>query len=236
MKLKVVKPKPKFYRISYAMLDNLLKKEKPVEQKKKVEMKKATVSKFADKYDKIVDEAIQKHLIDESDRETKLLELKSLSDKEFDDYANEVHSEVSMEVTNIAKENDSEDENLTEAEKALRKIKQSGPIIGDFSKEIPTTTKTTSFGGGDSRSLSDIKANRNLDISSYNEETFMDNAMMDLSNKLKSRNNVKKEIVADKKPMSNLKGLTKPIVHESTQFNKSLNDIFSNLDWTMGGR
>ena len=40
MKLKVVKPKPKFYRISYAMLDNLLKKEKPVEQKKKVEMKK----------------------------------------------------------------------------------------------------------------------------------------------------------------------------------------------------
>ena len=60
--------------------------------------------------------------------------------------------------------------------------------------------------------------------------------MMDLSNKLKSRNNVKKEIVADKKPMSNLKGLTKPIVHESTPFNKSLNDIFSNLDWTMGGR
>lgn len=235
MKLKIVKPKPKFYRIKYAMLDNLFIKE---ENKVISEEPKQTISKtqFADKYDKIVDEAIQKHLIDESDRETKLLELKSLSDKEFDDYANEVHSEVSMEVTNIAKENDSEDENLTEAEKALRKIKQSGPIIGDFSKEIPTTTKTTSFDGGDSRSLSDIKANRDLDISSYNEEIFMDNAMMDLSNKLKSRNNVKKEIVADKKPMSNLKGLTKPIVHESTQFNKSLNDIFSNLDWTMGGR
>ena len=45
MKLKVVKPKPKFYRISYAMLDNLLKKEKPVEQKKKVEIKLAKLKR-----------------------------------------------------------------------------------------------------------------------------------------------------------------------------------------------
>ena len=233
MKLKVVKPKPKFYRISYAMLDNLLKKEKPVEQKKKVEMKKATVSKFADKYDKIVDEAIQKHLIDESDRDMKLLELKSLSDEEFDNYVNEVHDEETINVTNIAEDSNQEKtEHLTEAELALKRIKQSGPIIGDFGQDIPTTMNTGSIGDSSSRSLSDIQADRKLDMTGYSEEKSMDDIMSNLSNTL----NTKKKSVAKKKPMSDLKGLTKPIVHESKQFTQSMSDIFSNLDWTMGSR
>ena len=233
MKLKVVKPKPKFYRISYAMLDNLLKKEKPVEQKKKVEMKKATVSKFADKYDKIVDEAIQKHLIDESDRDMKLLELKSLSDEEFDNYVNEVHNEENINVTNIAEDSNQEKtEYLTEAELALKRIKQSGPIIGDFGQDIPTTMNTGSIGDSSSRSLSDIQADRKLDMTGYSEEKSMDDIMSNLSNTL----NTKKKSVAKKKPMSDLKGLTKPIVHESKQFTQSMSDIFSNLDWTMGSR
>ena len=91
MKLKIVKPKPKFYRISYAMLKNVTqKKVQPAEvQKNNVTVKQT--AKFADKYDKIVDEAVRKHLIDESDRETKLLELKSLSDEEFKQYEHQVN-------------------------------------------------------------------------------------------------------------------------------------------------
>ena len=236
MKLKIVKPKPKFYRISYAMLDNLLQKEKPL-KKETIEPKKTvlnkSVSKFADKYDKIVDEAIQKHLIDESDREMKLLELKSLSDEEFDNYVNEVHNEESINVTNVAEDSKQEEtEHLTEAELALKRIKQSGPIIGDFSQDTPTTMNAGSIGGSNSRSLSDIQADRKLDMAGYSEEKSMDDIMSNLSNSF----NTKKKTVANKKPMSDFKGLTKPIVHESKQFTQSMSDIFSNLDWTMGSR
>ena len=69
-------------------------------------------------------------------------------------------------------------------------------------------------------------------MTGYSEEKSMDDIMSNLSNTL----NTKKKSVAKKKPMSDLKGLTKPIVHESKQFTQSMSDIFSNLDWTMGSR
>ena len=230
MKLKIVKPKPKFYRISYAMLKNVTqKKVQPAEvQKNNVTVKQT--AKFADKYDKIVDEAVRKHLIDESDRETKLLELKSLSDEEFKQYEQQVNQEENINVDNIA-EKEQEQDNMTEAEKALARIRKSGPIIGDFSDESNATVANTGFSSSENRSLADIKAQRQLDVNSFNEENLMDDALMHLEQKRK-----KKEQTANVKPMGNLKGLTKPIVHESSQFKNNISDIFSNLNWTMGSR
>ena len=151
MKLKIVKPKPKFYRISYAMLKNVTqKKVQPAEvQKNNVTVKQT--AKFADKYDKIVDEAVRKHLIDESDRETKLLELKSLSDEEFKQYEQQVNQEENINVDNIA-EKEQEQDNMTEAEKALARIRKSGPIIGDFSDESNATVANTGFSSSENRS------------------------------------------------------------------------------------
>lgn len=228
MKLKIVKPKPKFYRISYAMLKNVTQKKiQPVEvQKNNVIVKQET--KFADKYDKIVDEAIRKHLIDESDKETKLLELKSLSDEEFEQYEQQVKQEENINVDNIVEK---EQDNMTEAEKALARIRKSGPIIGDFSDESNVTVASTGFSSSENRSLADIKAKRQLDVNSFNEENLMDDALMHLGQKLQ-----KKEQTANVKPMGNLKGLTKPIVHENQQFKNNISDIFSNLNWTMGSR
>ena len=228
MKLKIVKPKPKFYRISYAMLKNVTqKKVQPAEvQKNNVTVKQT--AKFADKYDKIVDEAIRKHLIDESDKETKLLELKSLSDEEFEQYEQQVKQEENINVDNI---DGKEQDNMTEAEKALARIRKSGPIIGDFSDESNATVASTGFSSSENRSLADIKAQRQLDVNSFNEENLMDDALMHLGQKLQ-----KKEQTANVKPMGNLKGLTKPIVHENQQFKNNISDIFSNLNWTMGSR
>lgn len=228
MKLKIVKPKPKFYRISYAMLKNVTqKKVQPAEVQKNNVIAKQT-TKFADKYDKIVDEAIRKHLIDESDKETKLLELKSLSDEEFEQYEQQVKQEENINVDNI---DEKEQDNMTEAEKALARIRKSGPIIGDFSDESNATVASTGFSSSENRSLADIKAQRQLDVNSFNEENLMDDALMHLGQKLQ-----KKEQTANVKPMGNLKGLTKPIVHENQQFKNNISDIFSNLNWTMGSR
>lgn len=244
MKLKVVKPKPKYYKISYAMLSNLLKEETmeenlPVEEtvaEPKAQVKKETKSKFANKYDKLVDEAIRKRLIDESDREMKLLELQSLTDEEFDAYAEEVRAEQFLDISNEAEPPKQEENDIpkTEAELALAKIKQSGPIIGDFS-DMSNVKVDTSFSGGgnETRSLSDIKSK--LDMSTFvGEDNLMDGAMEALANLMKP----KTKVASKKTPMSDLKGLTKPIVHEQSQFKsegKSMAELFSSMDWTTIG-
>lgn len=239
MKLKVVKPKPKYYKISYAMLSNLIKEEEETTEKTPVEApvvaEKPAETKFANKYDKLVDEAIRKRLIDESDREMKLLELQTLSDEEFEAYANEVHEEEFMDISNV-EEKPKQEVEMTEAEKALAKIKQTGAIIGDFSDLNNAKVDTSySVGGSETRSLGDIK--QTLDMSTFcGEDNLMDGAMDILASSLRQQQ--QKKVANVQSPMSNLKGLTKPIVHEQSQFKsdgKSMVELFSSMNWTTIG-
>lgn len=244
LNLKIVKPEPKFYRISFAMLNNVLFDKKTEEIKKPVEQQSNKIeveSKFATKFDKIVDMAIKKNLIDESDREMKLLEVQTLSDEEFEKYAKEVEAEVWIDVNNADPSLSEEEENLTEAEKALRKIKKSGPVIGDFSQEVPSmATNISSSDFSERRSLADIKANRimetqmgNLTSESVNGD--LSEGMDALKASLNASSKPKK-VANRKNPMSNLQGLTKPVVQQSKSFGKSLKDKFSDLGWSMGSR
>lgn len=245
LNLKIVKPEPKYYRISFAMLNNILLNKKPIvktESNSAIEKRVEVESKFATKFDKMVDMAIKKNLIDESDREMKLLEVQTLSEEEFDKYAKEVESEVWMDINNADPSLSKEEENLTEAEKALRKIKKSGPVIGDFSQEVPTKSNNVDMSNYEEhRSLADIKADRlmestvaNLTSESINGD--LSEGMEALKSSLASNTKQKKVANHKKNPMSDLQGLTKPVVQQSVSFRKSLKDKFSDLGWSMGSR
>lgn len=245
MKLKVVKPKPKYYKISYAMLSYHLQKDEPqqeIEEKVKVEQPKA-VTKFATKYDKLVDMAITKGLVEEDERELKTLEVQSLSDEEYEKYSQEVEQAVSMKVASITDKEPEYDENMTEAERMLAKIRATGsaPIMTNFPTESDDGLFDDESG---SRSLADIKQDRimaqamgSMEIKSDTvlETQLFEKAMDDLAQKLHS-----KKTASVKSPMSGLKGLTKPIVvPQSTQFGGGSNTLankLANLNWSSGSR
>lgn len=253
MVLKVVKPKPKRFKISYAMLSNYVKQE---EQKiTKIEpkvQKQEQKSSFASEYEKIVDEAIRKNLVDEDEREMKIIELESLSKDEFDKYVKSVKDEDFLDIQNLANDND-DDENLTEAERALKMIRGGGGggLMADLSTinnssddDIMDGFSASTHSG--SRSLSSIKHSE-FDVEDYNafnEDKFVADLLsgMKKTGALNNQEVVVQKPVEQKKElnsMSNLKGLTKPIVISDTQQTSSTNslqDALNNIDWSMGAR
>lgn len=251
MVLKVVKPKPKRFKISYAMLSNYVKQEeqKVIKTEPKVQKQK---SSFASEYEKIVDEAIRKNLVDEDEREMKIIELESLSKEEFDKYVKSVKDEKFLDIQNLANDND-EDENLTEAERALKMIRGGGGggLMADLSTinnssddDIMDGFSASTHSG--SRSLSSIKHSE-FDVEDYNafnEDKFVADLLsgMKKTGALNNQEVVVQKPVEQKKElnsMSNLKGLTKPIVISDTQQTSSthsLQDALNNIDWSMGAR
>lgn len=253
MVLKVVKPKPKRFKISYAMLSNYVKQEEPktIKTEPKVQ-KQEQKSSFASEYEKIVDEAIRKNLVDEDEREMKIIELESLSKDEFDKYVKSVKDEDFLDIQNLANDND-DDENLTEAERALKMIRGGGGggLMADLSTinnssddDIMDGFSASTHSG--SRSLSSIKHSE-FDVEDYNafnEDKFV----VDLLSGMKKTGALNNQEVVVQKPveqkkelnsMSNLKGLTKPIVISDTQQTSSTNslqDALNNIDWSMGAR
>ena len=255
MKLKVVKPKPKYYKISYAMLSYHLEKETPQEEEQDVAekpvVKKAT-TQFATKYEKVVDMAITKGLVEEDERETKVLELQCLSEDDFDKYEKEVENAISMKVGSINDKEPEYDEDMTEAEKALAKIRATGsaPIMTDFSGASEDMLFDDEVSG--SRKLKDIKEDRMMaqvmaqnmgqvvgQTASQTESNLFassfENAMGDFANKLRN-----KKTASAKTPMAGLKGLTKPIVVPQKQsFGYNGNtwaDKLADLNWSSGSR
>lgn len=252
MVLKVVKPKPKRFKISYAMLSNYVKQEEPkiIKTEPKVQ-KQEKKSSFASEYEKIVDEAIRKNLVDEDEREMKIVELESLSKEEFDKYVKSVKDEDFLDIQNLANDND-EDENLTEAERALKMIRGGGgggliadlQTINNSSDDIMDGFSASTHSG--SRSLSSIKHSE-FDVEDYNafnEDKFVADLLsgMKKTGALNNQEVVVQKPVEQKKElnsMSNLKGLTKPIVISDTQQTSSTNslqDALNNIDWSMGAR
>jgi len=245
MKLKVVKPKPKYYKISYAMLSYHLEKESPQEEVKqdvadKPVVKKAT-TQFATKYEKVVDMAINKGMVEEDERETKVLELQCLSEEDFDKYEKEVENAVSVKIGSITDKEPEFEEGMTEAEKTLAKIRATGsaPILTDFSGTSEDMLLGDESSG--SRSLADIKQDRLMaqameSMTIKNETQLLQDAMGDLANKLHKN----KATANAKSPMSGLKGLTKPIVvPQQQQFGyrgNSLADKLAGLSWSSGSR
>ena len=236
MKLKIVKPKPKYYKISYAMLSNHLQPQSQPQKTSSIPQPQKSIQQekklnFVDEYEKIVDLAIRKGMVDEDEREIKALELRALSEEDFETYKQQVQNEVSAKIETLDEE---EDDNLTEAEKVLAKIRKSGPIIGDFTNvNQPSTYDTGGFDSG-TRSLKDI-GSKKLDYTNIkSEEQLMQETMEDISAK------IQKQIVAKRKnPMANLKGLTKPIVQQQSQFEYGRNGLankLSDLNWSFGKR
>src|SRR5574344_1307775 len=221
------------------MLKNVLaKKEKAIKNDSVVSKPKAVKSNIKlNKYEKIIAEAVQKQLLDESDKDMKMIELQALSDEEFNDYVKEVHASENISVTNISADKVKKEEvKMTAAVKALFELRQSGSAIGDFSNSESISTIDSSFSG--SRSLASVKQERSLDV----DNDFFDNQGNDKSMDMlveSLSNSITKPVKTasvEKKPMSNLHGLTKPIVQTSKPFKSSLNDLFNEVNWTIGGR
>ena len=235
----MVKPEPKFYRIAFATCKDIVKKQ--VVEPKKQTSSNTVETKFANKYDKIIAMAIQKNMLEESDKDIKMIELQSLSESEFDNYVKEVESASAVNVSSV-KEDVAEDENLTEAEKALRKIKQTGPILGDFSDmDAPTTADISFDGGSEKRSLSDIRQQRMIDNAGASMDSDSIEGGLSLGlEQLKNSMEVSKQKKASlaNSPMKNIQGLKKPIVvvDDSLNKNNSLQDLFGNMKWSMGKR
>ena len=257
MVLKVVKPKPKYFKISYATLSHHVKTESPkVIQTSSPQSTTKTEKKttFASKYEKIVDEAIRKNLVDEDEREMKIIELESLSDEEFNAYVQSVKEEEYLDIQNLADDGE-EDENLTEAERALAMLRRGGNldggIIGDFSSINDSYSDDVMDGfsastQGGSRSLASIKSENSEynveDYNAFNEDVFVADLLKGMK-KTGALNQQEEVVVQQEEPkksnaMSNLKGLTKPIVTEAKPMmsSNSLQDALNSIDWSMGAR
>ena len=237
MKLKVVKPKPKCYRISYAMLRNpFIKYARTIQQHKSSVLSQ---SKPKDKYDALIMEMIRKNIIDESEVEIKRIELESMSESDFNDYVNEIKAENHVDITSEEQEEKKpmtkqEREDL-EAEQALARVKNGGPIFGDFSNN--TIDVMDDFDDSGPRSLSAIKDNQLYDIPDMegmkiNEQELMHNLVRIGSAKLHHER-------PGVNTMSNLHGLTQPIQQPSKPtFMNGGQTLSQTLEsfWTRGGR
>lgn len=226
------------------MLNNIIEQRKNNKRPISKSIDTTQKTKFANKFDRIVDMAIRKKLIDESDRELKLLEVESLSEEEFNKYEKTVEAEVYVDVSNDDP-NSSDDIELTEAEKALKKIRGGGG--SSYSGAIPGVSEGGAF-SGETRTLSDIKEDRLM--STMGSQMSYESINGDLSEgmevlkqslsstKTEATSVPKKNIVArhEENPMSNLHGLTKPVVQQSKSFGKTLKGMFEDMNWSMGGR
>lgn len=182
----------------------------------------------------IIDLAIRKGFIDEDDREIEYQKIICMSDEEYEIYKNEI---LDFEIQGEVSSTTSIEEPLTEAERMLKKVKNGGGIIGDFSKDVPTTSNYSSESG--KRSLSDISDNKFTFNNQYTIDSFEDQFTNILSSHIEQSQS--KQVTASHKPkvelpgFENLQGLTKPIqIAKNTESGSSVNfgKLFSELNWT----
>lgn len=192
----------------------------------------------------LIDVAIIKGMIESDDTDLEIQKILLMNDSEFEEYKTSV---LEFDDSNIvtSRIDEPEKENLSEAEKMLNRIKGNGGkgIIGDFSKDTPTSSNV-SINSGERRALSDIKDNKFSFNNQYTIPEFGEQFGSILNEKLagktSNQNDVNKEYEKQTLPgFENLKGLTKPLQintkHSEAAFptNTSIKELFSDLNWTI---
>ena len=175
--------------------------------------------------------AVKKGLIDEDDLETELLELSTYTPIELEDYRERVASAGDYDgvVDGVAPGPAAEP---TEAERALAEFRAGTLNTGPMPKgSLPTS------GLGESRNLADLAADRKAMLATgvpttseyeqFEREFFGDGGAA-------SRVEARQKRAAE--TMKNLKGITRPVVAQGSQFSPSMSEIFASMDWTVGRR
>ncbi|MFW6015674.1 MAG: hypothetical protein ACOCRK_04495 [bacterium] len=202
----------------------------------------------------LIDLMIAKGMIEEDDREIEKTKIIAMNDNQFENYRQEIVAfDDSHKVTSQAESY----EPLTEAERALQKIKGNGGrgIIGDFSNQTSSTSNMTAprqvsagtGNGNEGRNLNSVK-DKKFTYNSYKNNdippSFSDQFSDILSSKLQQQRSkqpqqLEKKTAEQKQTLpgfENLQGLTKPvqITEKSASFpsNTSMKELISELDWT----
>lgn len=193
----------------------------------------------------IIDVMIAKNMIEEDDKTIELQKITMMDDEQFNEYKSKVLS-FNDDGHSVSVIKDEVNDNLSEAEKALYKIKNNGGrgIIGDFSQSIPTSVETTTDSDlGSKRSLGEIADKKITFENQYIESSFDEQFTNILSSKVnkktaKSNGSKFNESKSNSLPgFENLQGLTKPIRindKSASQFptNTSVQDLINGLEWT----
>lgn len=230
-------------RRSYANKELILRTDIPEQklvQSEQLIKKIVSSSVPTDRIGTIVNMAIQKHLIDADEAVIKRTELESLDETELTKYEQEVNNAIADEIEDANPNKIKIDPEMTDAEKMLAKIRGNGGKA-TMASDAFLQSNLNSNGSG-TRDLKSIQSDRKLDI----DMTKFNPAGIELSSYMESLNNhLTKTAVNNarqydepkyikKNSMDNLKGLTKPIVQQSTPIsvNKQYNDLLAALDWT----
>ena len=201
---------------------------------------------------KLINLAINKGVIESDDKDFELEKVLSLDDESFKSYQDEI---LNFDDSHSVTSNFQEDKTLTEAERALKRIRG-----GESSSSY---NKFSNSGNGDFNETRDLSQNNNRKIlddlysgklPSFKEEDF-DKIMLERiennlqNNETKLKTNYKEEQYAEKlyaeneykynkkdlTGFENIQGLKKPIQIPSKP-TSSYKDIFSELDWTIGSK
>lgn len=126
--------------------------DKIAEREYKTITKQAEQNNKEKEVESIVKLAVSKQMIDKDEYEIEKLKALSMDKQDFEDYKDEVYNFNSQSI--VSSDNDDEDENLTEAEKMLKKVK-SGKIqtagnvdfdsIQSDTRDITTINKTATI-------------------------------------------------------------------------------------------
>jgi hypothetical protein len=198
----------------------------------------------------LVDLAIAKGMVEKDDLEFEIQVILSMDDNQIEEYKTKVLSfQNDGEVTSTFEA--VEDKNLSEAQKALNKIKGNGGkgIIGDFSKmnnNSPVETYTESYSTNSSDEKRTLAELRDSKVTFANQKPILsfEDQFVDILSSRVDQNTVSnpfQEKVANRSlpGFENLQGLTKPLVVNKPMMqnptNTGLKELFSSLDWTTLG-
>ena len=235
----MVQPEPKWYRISYAMLKNAIKKPKV---RRNASVSNAINKRLPkDKFGNAILLALEKHMIDEDDIEIKLLELQTMSEEDFNAYMQELKQADNIVATNAAQELENQDtSNMTEAETAYYAINELIKL-GDFSNmdnvhSIPNDIAVEN----EQRSLADIQSDRKLDLemeyatlNANSTKASIDDCVAAVQ-QMRKTTAKQRPMPTQQNSMSNLKGLKTPIVQPPHKMNMA--ELFSDFKWSLGPR
>lgn len=188
----------------------------------------------------IVELAISKGIIDEDDKEVELQMLSMLNDTEYEEYCERI-----IEFTNehqVTSKMEDDDDNKTEAERMLHRVKNTGAIIGDFNNMNIYDNPTKSSSG--CRNLSDLNDEKITFDNQYVIPSFEEQFSNILKNKL-GENKMKRveasniSNTSDDNALSvfkNITGITKPIQIPNSNIGGPIvdyNSFFNSLNWSV---
>jgi len=173
---------------------------------------------------KLINMSLNKNMIEPEDKDLELQKILALDDESFKIYQNEIlEYDSSHEVTS----NVEEDDTLTEAEKALKRIKGNGK-----------DSSISNVDYNDSRDLASIGDKKITIENVYSKKApnFENDFSEILSQKLsqEENNGTKNQFENKTSTFDNIQGLKKPIQIPSKQTTNTYKDLFSELDWTTG--